>query len=241
MFSNRNVQNQTTTGMNEFWNLPYLIDDASPANSETTLMSTFFDSVYFDSVDVASVVACAVLVLLPLLLLLLLLHSTVVVLIRMPILLPLPSSRCSFGEWFDDGAIVGFDLTVHADVLSVVSCLSSVELDSDAASDADADAVAGGLPTVAIASVFCVPLAFTIWPCSNDAATATGGTLFTNDMLCVKLMKRKRGREKKRKRRTIQNYQWEFILYTFYSDINLLGICNWNFMPLVICRSFFFQ
>lgn len=72
--------------------MPYLIDDASPANSETTLMSTFLDSVYFDSV--ASVVdACAVL-----LLWLLLLLSAIEVLIRVPTLFPLPSSRCSFGE-----------------------------------------------------------------------------------------------------------------------------------------------
>lgn len=132
----------------------YLIDDASPANSETTLMSTFVESLYFDSVDVANDVvldACAILVRL-----VLLIHSTVVLLIR--ILLPLPSSRCSFGKWFVDGTIVVFDLTVLAALLSAVSCLSSVELDIDAALDA---ALNNGLPTVAIASVFCVVLAFT--------------------------------------------------------------------------------
>lgn len=146
---------QTTNGISEIFEMVksmlYLIDDASPANSETTLMSTFVESLYFDVANDVVLDACVILVRL-----VLLIHSTVVLLIR--ILLPLPSSRCSFGKWFVDGTIVVFDLTVLVAVLSAVSRLSSVELDIDAALDA---ALNNGLPTVAIASVFCVVLAFT--------------------------------------------------------------------------------
>lgn len=180
--------------------MPYLIDDASPANSETTLMSTVFGSAYFDSVVVANVVMDACVVLLPLLLL-----SVADVLIRVvvPTLLPFPSSRClccCFGEWFADGAV---DFTVHTDVyvLSVVSCLlSSVELDCDAVDDdaavaaADAGAiVVFATDTAATTSVFCVMLAFAFCPCSEEDAVA-GSTLFNSNLLC---RKETRNREKK--------------------------------------------
>lgn len=151
--------------------MPYLIDDASPANSESTLVSTFFGSVYFDSVAVATVVdvdACVVL-------LLLLLLSVVELLICVLILLPLPSSRCSFGECATvDGAAFVYDLTVHTVIMSVVFCLSSVELNCDV----------GFATNTATASMFCETLAFC--PCSNAVATVdadAGNTLFINGLI----------------------------------------------------------
>lgn len=109
---------------------------------------------------------------------------------------------------------------MHCDVLSVVSCLSSVEFDCDDVFDAVAVADVE-LTIDAVASVFCVPLAFAISPCSN-AVDAAKSTLFTDNLLCTenktthkKEKEMKRKKEGKRiKRRTIQNYQKRiYIMY----------------------------
>lgn len=86
-------------------------------------------------------------------------------------------------------------MTVHCDVLSVVSCLSSVELDCDDVFDAVAVADVE-LTIDAVASVFCVPLAFAISPCSN-AVDAAESTLFTDNLLCTE-NKTTQKRKKKR-------------------------------------------
>lgn len=76
------------------------------------------------------------------------------------------------------------DLTVLSDVLSVVSCLSSVELDCDAVFDADAVADTA-------ASVFCVLHAFTLCPCSNDVVGAVAIAAAVDAVLICK--KKKKG------------------------------------------------
>lgn len=164
--------------------MPYLIDDddASPANSEATLMSTFFsDSEYLDlesAVAVVVVVASAVDAA-HIELLLLMLALTVLMLLM---LLPLPSPALLHGA--ADGAIV-VDLTVHVVLSAAVACLSSVAL-------ADAWTIAS--------SCFgsCAPLALTDTAAAADAdgvaivvvavaATAVvavvASTLFTDDLL----------------------------------------------------------
>lgn len=93
---------------------PYLINDASPANSETLLPIVF----------ISATVANAVLV------------------VRVDTLLPLPSLRC-FGERTTVGAVVLFTLAAEpADIVvgSVVSCLSFVHDSVALAADAVADA-----------------------------------------------------------------------------------------------------
>lgn len=73
------------------------------------------------------------------------------------------------------------DLTVHTDVLSVVSCLSSVELDCDVALDDFTVVTVAGLAIDTAGSVVCVAFAFICWPCVKYVAATT---LFINDLLC---------------------------------------------------------
>lgn len=199
-------------------------------------MSTFFGSAYFDSVVDANVVdACVVLLppmpLPPQPLLLPPLLSTVVVLIRVLLtLLPLPSSRCSFGEWtaavVDDEATV-FDLIVHTDALSVVSCLSSVELDCEAV----IDAVAEFTTDTATESIFCVSHAFTFCPCSNDVDA--DGTLHIGALLCCIEMGKEETERKKEKKKAHNSKKPMRIYITYIFRAILSLVCNW-----IICLLF---
>lgn len=107
---------------------PYLVNDASLANSETTLLLIAFNSVYFDSVVVDATVANAVLLL-------------SLVFNRVDTLLPLPSLRC-FVEGTTDGATL-FAFSLVAELMAVVStmisCLSGslTSFDLDDGNDAD--------------------------------------------------------------------------------------------------------
>lgn len=93
---------------------PYLINDASLANSETTLLPIVFSSVYFNSAVTDATVANAVL-LLPF------------AFIRVDTLLPLPSLRC-FGERITDEAVA--PLMFVGAFATESSCLSTVVHDA---------------------------------------------------------------------------------------------------------------